>query len=277
MPWIIGFIAFTAGPMLAAFGISLFRTNFFSETRYVGFKWWGNLFTDALVRKAFFNTFYYVFASVPSRTALALMIAILLNQGIQAQGVWRTIYYLPSVVSGVAVAVLWQYLYHPEMGLINAGLRNLGITGPRWLYDDDWAMPAVILMSLWGSGGAMLIYLAGLRSIPTALYEAAEIDGAGPIRRFWHVTIPMLTPTIFFNVVMGLIGAWQVFTQAFVMTNGGPNNATLTVVLHIYRTGFENGFFGYASAQAWGLFIVILIFILLTIRSTSYWVQYERV
>jgi multiple sugar transport system permease protein len=263
--------------MVAAFGISLFRTNFLTETYYVGFKWWRAMFADALVRKALFNTLYYVAVSVPGGTCLAMLIAILLNQGMKAQSVWRTIYFLPSLVSGVAVSVLWQWLYHPDIGLFNDLLDRIGIIGPQWIWSSEWAMPSIIAMSLWGAGGAMLIYLAGLRGIPTVLYEAAEIDGAGTWRRFWHVTIPMLTPTIFFNVVMNLIGSWQVFTQAFVMTEGGPNNATLTMVLHIYRTGFQNTFFGYASAQAALLFLVILIFVLTSLRSTSLWVHYERV
>lgn len=277
IPWVIGFVLFTAGPMIAAFGISLFRTNFLTETYYVGFKWWRALFIDALVRKALFNTLYYVAISVPGGTCLAMLIAILLNQGMKAQSVWRTIYFLPSLVSGVAVSVLWQWLYHPDIGLFNDLLDRIGIVGPQWVWSSEWAMPSIIVMSLWGAGGAMLIYLAGLRGIPTVLYEAAEIDGAGTWRRFRHVTIPMLTPTIFFNVVMNLIGSWQVFTQAFVMTEGGPNNATLTMVLHIYRTGFQNTFFGYASAQAALLFLVILIFVMTSLRSTSFWVHYERV
>lgn len=276
-PWLVGFVLFTAGPMVAAFGIGLFRTNFLTETYYVGLKWWRALFTDALVHKALLNTLYYVAASVPGGTCLAMLIAILLNQGMKAQSVWRTIYFLPSLVSGVAVSVLWQWLYHPDIGLFNDLLDRIGIVGPQWVWSSEWAMPSIIVMSLWGAGGAMLIYLAGLRGIPTVLYEAAEIDGAGTWRRFRHITIPMLTPTIFFNVVMNLIGSWQVFTQAFVMTEGGPNNATLTMVLHIYRTGFQNTFFGYASAQAGLLFLVILLFILTSLRSTSFWVHYERV
>jgi len=276
-PWIIGFVVFILGPMVAAFAISLFDTNFMEPGKYVGMRWWKALFTDALVHKALLNTLYYVAVSVPGSTIVAMVIAILLNQGMKAQSVWRTIYYLPSLVSGVAVSVLWQWLYHPDFGLINDLLSKVGIQGPRWIYSSEWAMPALLVMSLWGAGAAMLIYLAGLRGIPTALYEAAEIDGAGTMSKFWHITIPMLTPTIFFNVLMNLINAWQVFTQAFVMTNGGPNNATLTMVLHIYRTGFKNSYFGYASAQAGLLFFIILIFVLLSIRSAEFWVQYERV
>jgi multiple sugar transport system permease protein len=277
IPWIVGFVVFIAGPMIAAFWLSLYDTNFMNTWAYVGLRWWKALFTDALVHKALLNTLYYVAVSVPGSTIVAMVIAILLNQGMKAQSVWRTIYYLPSLVSGVAVAVLWQWLYHPDYGLINDLLGQIGIQGPRWIYKSEWAMPALLIMSLWAAGATMLIYLAGLRSIPTALYEAAEIDGAGTMGKFWHITIPMLTPTIFFNVLMNLIGSWQVFTQAFVMTNGGPNNATLTAVLHIYRTGFTNGYFGYASAQAGLLFLIILVFILFAIRSAEFWVQYERV
>ncbi len=276
-PWIIGFLIFTAGPMIASFIIGLYQTDFLTQTTYVGFQNFRNVVTDRLVYKAFLNTAYYAFTMVPLSTLFALMIAVLLNQGIRGQSIWRTVYYLPSVVSGVAVSMLWRWLYQPDIGLFNSILFNLGIQGPRWIYSEEWAMPSIILMSLWGSGGAMLIFLAGLRGIPTVLYEAAEIDGAGPFMRFFAITIPMLTPTIFFNVVLNIIGSWQVFTQAYVMTNGGPNNATLTAVLHIYRTGFRDMYFGYASAQAWMLFMVILVFVVLALRSASSWVQYERV
>jgi len=276
-PWLVGFTVFTVFPMVAALVLSFFRIDFLTETRFVGFSWWESVVSDRTVRKAFYNTGVYVAAVVPLNTVLALMIAVLLNQGIAGQSIWRTVYYLPSVVSGVAVSLLWQWLYHPEVGLINSMLYRIGIQGPRWIYDENWAMPAVIIMTLWGAGSAMLIYLAGLRDIPTSLYEAAEIDGAGPVLRFFRITLPMLSPTIFFNVIMNIIAAWQVFTQAFVMTDGGPNNATLTMVLHIYRTAFENFYFGYASAQAWALFVVIMVFVLIALKTSRSWVHYERV
>ena len=222
-PWIIGFLALTAGPMLASFGLSLFRTNLLTESEFLGLKWYKDiLLVDKLATKAIVNTAYYTFAMVPLATGFALGIAILLNQGIKLQGLWRTVYYLPSVVSGIAVSLLWWWLYQPDMGLINSLLGQIGIKGPRWIYSEAWAMPSLIIMAVWGSGGAMLIFLAGLRGIPTALYEAAEMDGAGPFRSFWNITIPMLTPTILFNMVMNMIGSFQVFTQAFVLTEGGP-------------------------------------------------------
>lgn len=276
-PWIIGFILFTAGPMIASFVLGFYRTDFLTETRFIGAKWYLNLFTDRIVHKALGNTAVYTFVMVPCSTVIALMIAVLLNQGIKGQSVWRTIYYLPSVVSGVAVALLWRWLYQPDVGLFNSILAWFGIQGPRWVYSEEWAMPSIILMSLWGSGSAMLVFLAGLRAIPTALYEAAEIDGAGPIRRFFTITIPLLTPTIFFNVVMNIIGSWQMFSQALVMTEGGPNNATLSIVLHIYNTAFNNSYFGYASAQAWLLFLIVILFVLIALRSAGAWVHYERV
>ncbi|HXW00185.1 MAG TPA: sugar ABC transporter permease [Anaerolineae bacterium] len=277
LPWVLGFVIFTVGPMIGTFVISLFDTDFLTKNEFVGFQWYRSMVGDTLVHKAFINTAIYAFVTVPAGTILALMIAVLLNQGIKGQSIWRTIYYLPSIVSGVAVAILWRWLYQPDVGLFNTLLSYVGIQGPRWVFSEEWAMPSIILVALWGAGAPMLIFLAGLQGIPTSLYEAAEIDGAGPITRFFYITIPMLTPTIFFNVVLSIIGSWQVFTQALILTEGGPNNATLTVVLHLYRTGFRNFYFGYASAQAWVLFLVVLIFVVLALRSASSWVQYERV
>jgi len=278
IPWIVGFLVFTAGPMVASLGFSFFRTDFLNTAEFIGLKYYADiLFTDKLATKALVNTAYYTFVMVPASTALALGIAVLLNQGIKLQALWRTIYYLPSVVSGVAVSLLWWWLYQPEMGLINSLLSQIGIQGPRWLYSEQWAMPSLIIMALWGSGGAMLIFLAGLRGIPTALYEAAKMDGAGPFRSFWNITIPMLTPTILFNVVMNIIGSFQVFTQVFVLTNGlgGPNNATMTMVLYIYRKAFNQMYFGYGSALAWALFAVVLVFSVIALRSSNYWVFYS--
>ncbi|MFN8443461.1 MAG: sugar ABC transporter permease [Caldilineaceae bacterium] len=275
-PWILGFLFFTLYPLIASFGIGLYSTNFLNHWDWVGLHWFEATLKDKLVQKALLNTAYFSFVSVPLSTTLALIIAVMLNQGIRFQSFWRTVYYLPSVVSGVAVSLLWKWLYEPNIGLFNTILKWFGIQGPRWILDQNWAMPSVILMALWGAGGAMLIYLAGLRGIPTALYEAAEIDGASSLRRFFAITLPLLTPTILFNVVLNIIGSWQVFTQALLMTNGGPNNATLTAVLHLYRTGFQNGEFGYASAQGWWLFIIVLVFVLVALRSASSWVQYDR-
>jgi len=279
-PWLINFIVFVAFAMLASLGISLFRTNLLNRTTFVGLSNYKEMLTtDNLFWKSLGNTAYYSFAMVPLGTAFALLIALVLNQGVKFQGFWRTVYYLPSIVSSVAVALLWGWLYHPDYGLINSILDQLGVFRfiPRikWIFAESTAIPSLILMGVWGAGGAMLIFLAGLQSIPTTLYEAATIDGANAWQRFWKVTIPLLTPTIFFSIIMRIIGSFQIFTLSYIMTDGGPNNATLTVVLYLYRKGFEQFKFGYSSALAWALFFVILGLTLLVIRSSEMWVFYE--
>lgn len=275
-PWFVGFLILTAGTMAYSFGLSFLKSDMLTAPHFIGLKNYQDLIQDPLFWKAMKVTVYYTFGTVVPRTILALFIALLLNQGLPGRGLWRTLYYTPSLVSGVAVAVLWTWLLNPMYGLINMTLDSLfGIEGPRWIYSETWAMPAFILMGLWGVGGSMLLYLAGLQGIPTPLYEAARIDGAGSARCFWHITVPMLSPTIFFNLIMNIIGSFQVFGQAYIMTQGGPNNATLTMVLYIYRKAFEHFYFGYGSAVAWVLFGVIMIFTLMIIRSSEMWVHYE--
>jgi multiple sugar transport system permease protein len=274
-PWLLHFVLLIAFAMFYSFRISLMETDLLSSEKFVGFANYRNLWNDELFWKSFRVTAYYSFVLVPSGIVLALAIAMLMNQKVKLVGVWRTLFYLPSVVSGVAVAILWGYVLNPRFGLLNMGLRTVGIEGPRWLFSETWAVPGFILMGLWGAGGAMLLYLAGLQGIPTTLYEAAEIDGAGSWHRFRHITIPMLTPTIYFNLLINIIGSFQVFTQSYIMTGGGPNNATLTQVLYLYRKGFQDFQFGYASALAWALFLVILVFTVLVVRSSEGWVHYE--
>ncbi len=274
-PWLLHFVLLIAFAMFYSFRISLMETDLLSSEKFVGFANYKNLWNDDLFWKSFRVTAYYSFVLVPSGIVLALAIAMLMNQKVKLVGVWRTLFYLPSVVSGVAVAILWGYVLNPRFGLLNMGLRAVGIEGPRWLFSETWAVPGFILMGLWGAGGAMLLYLAGLQGIPTTLYEAAEIDGAGSWHRFRHITIPMLTPTIYFNLLINIIGSFQVFTQSYIMTGGGPNNATLTQVLYLYRKGFQDFQFGYASALAWALFLVILVFTVLVVRSSEGWVHYE--
>ncbi|MGQ9556208.1 MAG: carbohydrate ABC transporter permease, partial [Anaerolineae bacterium] len=258
-PWLVGFLIFTAGAMLFSLGLVFFKTDLLTGFSFVGLRNITKMVHDPLFHKSLGVTSYYSFATVPLSLAIGLTIALGLNQGLWAQGLWRTLYYLPSVTSGIAVAMLWMWIFHPDVGLLNQALRGLGIQGPRWLYSEQWAVPAFIIMGTWGAGGNMLLYLAGLQSIPTHLYEAARIDGANSWRCFWSITIPMLSPTIFFNLIMGIIGSFQVFTQALVMTQGGPNNATLTIMLYLYRKGFEQFQFGYSSAIAWALFFIILL------------------
>jgi multiple sugar transport system permease protein len=197
-----------------------------------------------------------------------------MNQRLRFVGLFRTIYYLPSVLPGVAFVVLWMWILHPDVGLINTLLSYVGIEGPRWLAHPDWALPALLMMSLWGLGRSMVIYLASLQGIPQHLYEAASIDGANAWQAFWKITLPMLTPTIFFNLVLSIISTFQTFTSAFVATDGGPLDATLFYVLYIFRQAFQFFNMGYASALAWVLFLVILVLTLLIVRSSDRWVYY---
>ena len=204
-----------------------------------------------------------------------LVLALLMNQKLRFRGVFRTIYYLPSVLPGVAFVVLWMWILHPDVGLINTLLSYVGIQGPRWLADPQWALPALLMMSLWGLGRTMVIYLASLQGIPQHLYEAAAIDGAGTWQSFWRITLPMLTPTIFFNLVLSIISTFQTFTSAFVATDGGPLDSTLFYVLYLFRQAFQFFNMGYASALAWVLFVIILVLTLLIVRSADRWVYYE--
>jgi multiple sugar transport system permease protein len=189
--------------------------------------------------------------------------------------VWRTIYYLPAVVSGVAVSMVWIWVFQPEFGVLNTLLRYIGIEGPNWLFSRDWVIPSLIVMSLWGAGGGIIIYLSGLQGIPTEIYEAASIDGASALRRLINITIPMMTPVLFLQLVLGFIGSFQVFTAAYVMTRGGPGNASLFYVLYIYRNAFEYLEMGYACALSWVLTIVIVAITLLLFWSARFWVYYE--
>ena len=273
-PWIIKFLTLNAGAMLASFVISLFETDFFTTFDFIGFDNYTRLFSDPLFWKSLSVTAYYAFGMVPLALVFSLIIALLLNQGVKFQGLYRVVYYLPSIVSGVAVAILWKYLLQPRWGLVNQGLAVLGIEGPKWLFSTTWAMPAFILMGVWAAGGNMLLYLAGLQGIPTDLYDAASIDGANAWHRFWRITLPMLTPTIYFNLIISIIGAWQIFTQSYIITAGGPDNSTLTMVLLLYRKGFQQLHFGYASAIAWVLFAIVMIFTVLVVRSSEAWVYY---
>jgi multiple sugar transport system permease protein len=200
---------------------------------------------------------------------------MLLIQNVRGVNYWRTIYFLPSVVAPVAVAVLWFYVFNPQYGLVNTLLSYINIKGPGWVFSEGWALPSLILMSWWTVGGQMVIYLAGLKAIPQVLYEAVEIDGGGSWAKFRHVTLPMLSPVIFFNVVLGFIASFQVFEGPLILTGGGPNKATLTYMLNLYNEAFNFGNFGYASTLAWVLFLIIMVFTLLVIRSSALWVYYE--
>jgi len=276
LPWALGFLLFIAYPMVRSFYLSFTRYNLKDAPQWVGLDNYVTMFTnDDLFWQSFKVTALYVVGSVPFGTIFALLVAMILAQNLRGVNFWRTIYFMPTMVSGVAIAVMWTYLLNPQYGLVNELLDLIGVKGPGWIASQTWALPSLIMMSWWSIGGQMVIYLAGLKGIPKELYEAAEIDGAAEWAKFRHITIPMLSPTIFFNVILGLIGAFQVFEGPLVLTSGGPNNATLTYVLNLYNEAFKFIHFGYASALAWFLFAVIMLMTLLVVRSSAMWVYYE--
>lgn len=274
LPWLIGLVVFRLLSIVASAVISLTSWDLLNPPRFIGLQNYQALVTDNLFWTSLFNTLYFVVGSVPLILGLALLAAFLLNRPLPGVGILRTVYYLPSVTTGVAVALLWEWMFEPTYGVIDTMLSWVHIPGPPWLGSITWAMPAIILMSTWGLGSSMVIFLAGLKGVPTHLYEAAAIDGANGWHQFWNVTIPMLTPVIFFNLIIGVIGSFQVFTQAYVMTNGGPANATLVYILYLYNQGFSWLHMGYASALAWILFIIVLVLTTIIFRQSD-WVYYE--
>jgi len=275
-PWMIGFLVFVAGPMIYSLYLSMTRWDLFTPPQWIGLDNFTTLLTDdPTFFQALKITTIYAFIGVPLQVGLGLVLATLLNQKIRFLSLFRSIYYLPSVIGGISVAIMFRWIFGTQFGLINGMLSGLGIQGPSWLGDPSWVMVSFVLMSLWGSGASMLIYLGALQSIPTELYEAADVDGAGTLAKFFRITIPMMTPVIFFNMVMGIIHALQEFVLPFVMTSGGPADASLFLVLYLYRNAFQFFQMGYASAIAWLLFIYILLLTLLVVRSSSAWVYYE--
>jgi multiple sugar transport system permease protein len=278
LPWIIGFFLFYLGPMLGSLYFSFTKWDLLTPPELVGLANYVRIFTrDPLFLQSLKVTVIYTLAYIPLDMAFGLLIAVLMNRKIRGIGALRTIYYMPSVLSGVAYVVMWMWMFHPQNGLINNALFGLGIEGPRWLLDPHWALSALVIMSLWGVGRSMVIYLAGLQDISPELYEAASIDGANIWQKFRRITLPLLTPSILFNLIFGFILTFQSFTNSFVATNGGPLDSTLFYVLYLYRKAFEHLQMGYASALAWILFIIVLIFTLLIFASSRRWVYYRSV
>lgn len=275
-PWLIGFIVFTAGPVLASLFVSFNYYDVVTPPRWNGLGNYVKLVTDELFWQALKVTAIYSVGSVASGIVASVSIALLLNRNVQGVAVFRTIFYLPSVISGVAVSLLWMWILNSDFGILNYLLWKIfRIEGPAWIMSRQWVIPSMIIMSLWGIGGSIVIYLARLQGIPTEFYEAAEIDGAGFWRKLTNITLPLMTPVIFFNLITGIIGSFQVFTQAYVMTEGGPNNASLFYVLHLYRNAFKYWKMGYASALAWVLFLILLLLTALVFKTSSRWVYYE--
>src|SRR4051794_17120548 len=277
-PWLIGLIAFTAGPLLSVFYLSFTEYPILSEPTWIGTRNYEKIFTDdPKFMASLVNTAFYVAIRVPLHLGLAFVFALLLHRTLRGIGIFRTAIYLPSMIPIVALSMIWRVLLDPRAGYVNYFGGIIGLPQINWLTSSDWAKPVIIFISLWQVGIPMIIFLAGLGSIPDQLYEAAEIDGANWWRRLLNVTLPMMTPVILYNVIIDIINSFQVFAFAFIMTKGGPNDATLFYVLYIYRQAFEFFQMGYASALSTILFVVVLILTLIVLRTSRSWVQYDRI
>lgn len=276
LPAILGFFLWQVGPMIANFVISFTDWEVGSSPQFIGFSNYKELFFDDFIfKKSMGVTFYFAIGSVIASGISAFIVALLLNQQIKFKSVFRALYFLPAIIPLVASSTVWMWLFNPNFGLLNYTLGLLGLPGSEWIYGEATAVPSLILMSVWSMGQTMIIFLAGLQGIPRQLYEAVEIDGGGWWARFAHVTIPMMTPTLFFHIVMGLIGSFQAFVQPYLMTQGGPNYQTMFAVYYIYNNAFFYQRMGYASAIATILFLIILVFTLLVFGTSSRWVYYE--
>jgi multiple sugar transport system permease protein len=278
LPNILGFLVFSSIPVVATFSISLLDWDLIRAPRFVGIDNYVKLLTDdAVFRKVLFNTAYYVVGTVPAGIILSLLLALAMNANVRGIALFRVIFFIPVISASVAVAVMWRWLYNTDFGLINLILTSVGLKGVPWLSSTAWAMPAVILMAIWKSlGYNMVIFLAGLQSIPAHLHEAAAIDGANGVQRFRYITLPLLAPTTFFVLVISVISSFQVFDLAFVLTKGGPGDATNTMVMYIYNQAFQFFHMGYAAAIAWVLFAIIFVITLLQHQLQKRWVHYEH-
>ena len=278
-PWLVGLLVFTVGPIVASAYLSLTDYRILAPPVFVGLENYRRALSgdDEIFWKAVYNTTYFALLFVPLSIAGSLAAALLLNVGIRGQSVFRTMFFIPSITPAVASVLLWTWYLSPEFGPLNSLLRLVGVEGPAWFGSPSWSKPAIILMSLWAAvgGSTMLIFLAGLQGVPSELYEAADIDGANPWQVFVNVTFPMLSPALFFNLVVGLIAAFRVFTPAFVATNGGPLYSTMFYMLHLFRTAFGYLYMGYAAALAWLFVLLVLVLVALQIRWARRWVYYE--
>ncbi len=275
-PWLLGFIIWTAGPMIASFVMIFLNWDIVSPATFAGLD---NVKTmiagDELFWLTLYNTAFYTFIAVPLHVLGALILALMMT--VQTRGIhyYRLVYYLPSIIPSAANAILWLWVFNPQFGVANEVLTWFDLPTPLWLTDPNYAKPAFIVMSMWSLGGAMIIFLAGLQGVPQELYEAARVDGTRWYHELRFITIPMISHVVFFNLVLQLIGSFQVFTAAYIMTNGGPQNATLFLVLYIYRNAFQFFQMGYASTMAWALFAIVLALTLIQFKVAGRWVFYE--
>ncbi|MEM5948283.1 sugar ABC transporter permease [Spirochaetia bacterium 38H-sp] len=276
-PWLIGFLCFMLAPLVGVILISFMRWDLITSPHWVGIENYKKLFQDPLFWQSLKVTLIYAAGRVPLGILTALVTALLLNQKVKFIGFWRVVYYMPVVLPPVAISLIWMWIYNGQYGVINSIIHGLfGIQGPQWLNDPVLVLPALMVMAVWSAAGRnMIIYLSGLQGISNELYEAAIIDGASSWTRFWKITLPMLTPVIFFHMVTGMIETFQLFTQAYVMTEGGPNNASLFFNYYLYQKGFQQYQMGYAAAMSWVIFLLIVGLTLLIFRSSKAWVYYE--
>lgn len=273
-PWLIGFLAFTLYPFGASLYYSFTDFSGVGTPHFVGLNNYRNLLSDHLLVTALWNTVFYTVLEVPLSVAVALLLALLLNMRVKGQSVYRTLLYVPSVVPLVASAILWLWLFNPSYGLVNAVLTGVGIRGPGWMYSVTWSKPTFVLLGIWGVGTPMVIYLAALKGIPKYMYEVASLEGAGPFQRLRFITLPMVGPATVFNAVLALVAALQYFAQAYIMTQGGPDNSTLFYSLYLYEQAFQYLHFGYASAMAWVLFVIVVAITLVLLRAMRRHVYY---
>lgn len=275
-PWIFGFLVFTLGPLIFSLVISFFDWPIVGKVHFIGFGNYKEMFTDdPLFWHSFGVTLKFAALFVPLNLLVALGLATLLNQNVKGSAIFRTAFYLPSVISGVALAMIWAWVYSGEYGILNYFLSLFGIQGPDWLNDKQWSLGAMIIASLWGQGSMMLIFLAGLKGIPKDIYEAASIDGAGRLRQFANITVPMLTPTLLFNLITSIIAAFQQLTLALLLTGGGPMKATYFYAMYMYENAFKYFRMGYSAANAWFMFLIVLALTFLVFKSSEAWVYYE--
>ena len=275
-PWLIGFFVLTLYPIVYSFYLMFTDMNLTGVGKFIGLENLKYAFTDdPLFIKAFINTLKYVVMFVPRSIILAFFVALLLSKKVKGLGFFRTAFYIPYITSGVAVTILWGWIYQKDYGIINYVLSLFGIKGVNWLGDKNIAMISIVILSLWTIGNNIIIMLAGIQDIPQSYYESAQIDGAGAIRQIFSITLPLCTPTIYFNLIVTIIAAFQVFQQPLILTNGGPLNSTYTAAIHMYNNGFLYGKMGYASMMAWSLFVVIMVITLVVISTSKYWVFYD--
>jgi multiple sugar transport system permease protein len=277
LPWLVGLVAITIGPMLMSLYLSFTDYNLLQPPEWTGLENFTRMLTDARLHNSLRVTFTYVFIGVPLQLAVALLIALVLDKGLRGLPFYRSVFYLPSLLGGsVAVAILWKQIFGTT-GLVNQVLAMFGIQGPGWISDPSTALGSIILLHVWTFGAPMIIFLAGLRQIPNMYYEAAKVDGATTLQQFRKITMPMLSPIIFFNLVLQIIGSFQSFTQAFIVSggNGGPSDSTMFFTLYLYQKGFGQFDMGYASAMAWVLLLIIGIFTAINFIASKYWVFYD--